>query len=241
MLPHRLAIALLVTAAVPAAARAQVTLIDFEFIQGPQSSQPIGDYYNGGFSGGPTPAGPGPNLGVTFSSNALGVCREDLPGCGGNFAGAPTPRGILFFLGGSAATLNYDGGFTTGFSFFYTAINQPGFVRVFDGLNGTGSLLATIDLATTPSTPGTGPCADNPGGQFCPFVPIGVSFAGTARSIDFGGTINQIGFDNITFGSAVPCESTGSCHSVVPEPSTYALLAAGLAGIAAVTRRRAHA
>ncbi|HTQ79133.1 MAG TPA: hypothetical protein VMM92_03995, partial [Thermoanaerobaculia bacterium] len=42
-------------------------------------------------------------------------------------------------------------------------------------------------------------------------VPIGVSFSGVARSVDFGGTANQIGFDNITFGSQTPNSGTGKC------------------------------
>jgi hypothetical protein len=31
-----------------------------------------------------------------------------------------------------------------------------------------------------------------------------VTFAGTAHSVDFGGTVNQVGFDNITLGSGTP-------------------------------------
>jgi hypothetical protein len=31
-----------------------------------------------------------------------------------------------------------------------------------------------------------------------------VTFTGTAHSVDFGGTVNQVGFDNITLGSGTP-------------------------------------
>jgi hypothetical protein len=188
-------------AEVPAVPHDEITVLDFEFVGGPQNGQPIGDYYNGGTSGGVSPAGRGPNHGVTFSSNALGLCRGNLGGaCSGNFAGAPSPNGVLFFLGGPAATMNVASGFSTGFSFFYSAAFEPGFVRVFDDVNGTGNVLATIDLAVTPFTPGVGACAEYAAAIFCPFVPIGVTFSGTARSVDFGGTGNQIAFDNITFG-----------------------------------------
>ena len=51
-------------------------------------------------------------------------------------------------------------------------------------------------------------------------------------SIDFGGTANYIAYDDVTFGSITPG---------VPEPSTYALMALGLAGIGLVTRRRRSA
>ena len=72
-------------------------------------------------------------------------------------------------------------------------------------------------------------CTGDPTGAFCNWTAVGVAFAGIAKSIDFGGTANQTGFDNITFGADTP---------VVPEPSTYALMALGLAGIGLVARRR---
>jgi hypothetical protein len=70
---------------------------------------------------------------------------------------------------------------------------------VYDGLNATGNVLATLDLPTTPAGG-----APDPTGDFSPLVPIGVTFSGTAHSIDFGGTVNQVGFDNITIGSGTP-------------------------------------
>ena len=41
-------------------------------------------------------------------------------------------------------------GFDTGFSFYYAAA-QPGSVTVYDGLDGTGNVLATLSLPATPS------------------------------------------------------------------------------------------
>jgi hypothetical protein len=109
--------------------------------------------------------------------------------------------------------MNYPAGFNTGFSFFYASGNSTGTVNVYDGINGTGSLLASFPLSATGLNG-----APDPTGAFSPFVAVGVSFGGTAQSVDFVGAANRIGFDNITFGSAVP---TG-----VPEPSTYAALVA---------------
>jgi hypothetical protein len=117
-------------------------------------------------------------------------------------------------------------GFDTGFSFNYTAINSPGSVSVFSGLDGTGTLLATLAIPTTTS----GPC---PGynAPFCPFFPDGISFAGIAMSVEFSGVANQIVFDDITFGSSTP-------GGVVPLPATAPLFATGLGVIGLLARRR---
>jgi hypothetical protein len=175
-----LAVVSAVAATTPEANAASIVL-DFE---GVGDLNPVGNFYN--------------SLGIDFSSNALGIVDADAGGSG-NFGGEPSPSTALFFLGGNAATLNISTGFTTGFSFFYSAINNPGFINVFDGLNGSGNILATLNLPTTPFNG-----APDPTGAFSPFIPIGVGFSGTARSIDFGGTINQIAFDDVTFGSVTP-------------------------------------
>jgi hypothetical protein len=67
---------------------------------------------------------------------------------------------------------------------------------------------------------------------FCPFVPIGVAFAGTAMSISFNGVANQIVFDDVTFGSITP-------PTPAPEPATIIVLCSGLAGLAMLRRRKA--
>jgi len=113
--------------------------------------------------------------------------------------------------------MNVPDGFDTGFSFFYSAINFPGVIRVYDDVNATGNLLAELDL---PLTPFNG--APDPTGQYSPFFPIGVTFSGIAKSVDFGGTVNQIGFDNITLGSATP---VGPGARQAPAASNVALLA----------------
>ncbi|HEX8203639.1 MAG TPA: hypothetical protein VF590_24395 [Isosphaeraceae bacterium] len=167
--------------------------LDFE---GLKNLEPIQGYYDGGLGG--QGSGPGPNFGVTFSGNALAIKDADAGGSG-NFGGEPSPDNVAFFLtGGGALTMNVAAGFDKGFSFFYTAINQPGFLRIYDGPNATGNVLATLNLPVTPFNGGP-----NPSGTFSPLVPFTAPFTGVAKSVDFGGTANQIAFDNITLGPLI--------------------------------------
>ena len=89
-------------------------------------------------------------------------------------------------------------------------------MTVWSGPDDTGTELANIVLPTTPS--GGAGCDT----AFCPWVPIGVTFSGTAKSVDFNGTADDIGFSAITLGSATP---------VIPEPSTWAMMVVGFAGL----------
>jgi hypothetical protein len=184
-----------------------------------QNLEPIDNYYNGGLGG--FGSGPGPNYGITFTPDSLAVISGSAPGGSGNFSGSPTMPTIAFFLTGSGDTMDVPAGFDTGFSFYYSAVVYPGVVNVYDGLNGTGNLLASLDLPITPSG-GSPECTY---GSYCPWVPIGVSFTGVAQSVVFAGTANYIGFDNITLGASVPTPG-------VPEPSSTALLGGGLAVLA---------
>jgi hypothetical protein len=161
--------------------------------EGLADQESVLNYYNGGSGG--SGSGPGPNYGVTFSSNALGIISR-LSGGNGNFANTPSGKTILFFMSGSSAVLNFAQGFSNGFSFYYSAASAPGFVRVYSGLAGTGTVLAELALPVTPSTGATGYSYDN-------WQAIGVSFIGVAKSVDFGGSANKIGFDNITIGNFI--------------------------------------
>ena len=152
-------------------------VLDFE---GVGNLNAVGNFYAG--------------LGVFFSPNALGVVDADAGGSG-NFGGEPSPDTALFFLTGSATYMNVPAGFKTGFSFWYTAINQVGSIKVNDDVNGGGNLLATLFLPLTPTNG-----APDPTGAFSPFLPIEVAFSGIAKSVSFAGTENQIAFDNIQLG-----------------------------------------
>ena len=196
-------------------AQANVIVLDFEGV-GDQAN--INDFYNGGTD---SMGNSGTDYGIGFGSNTLGIIDADAGGTG-NFANEPSADTVMFFLTGTAV-LNYSAGFDTGFSFFYSSSTVAS-VFVYDGLDATGNLLATLDL----SAQGFDNCSGDPNGQFCNWSPVGASFAGTAYSIDFGGTVNQIGYDDITFGSATAGGGDDD-PTPVPAPAGLALLGLGLA------------
>lgn len=217
-------------ALVGASASAAVITLDFEGVAPtyPSSNDTlVQDFYNGGTSSSGTS---GTNYGVAFSDNALAVClNTQTTSCSnGSRGGEGNPNsqlGALFFLTGSETFMNVAAGFDTGFSFFYSAINQGGSVSVFDGLNGTGNLLASISLGTTSSN-----CTGY-GASFCPFVASGIAFSGIAKSVSFGGVADQVAFDDVTFGSVTPDPG------VVPLPAGLPLLGAGLMALGVVRLR----
>lgn len=195
--------------------------------EGLSDREVISNYYNGGL--GANGSGPGPNYGVTFGVDSEAFIQSNHGGTG-NFGGAPSGFTAETFFGGFAQILNTPAGFTTGLSLYYTVPVQSGQVGIFSGLDGTGTLLATLPLPTTPDGRISG-CPDNPGAQFCPFLPAGIAFSGTARSVETFVTTGrllvggEIGFDNITFGSTTPL-------GPVPEPGSLATLFTGLASLA---------
>ena len=204
-------------------ANAAIIVLDFE---GLQDDEAVGDFYNGGTG---SLGSSGTNYGVSFSPATLALIDSDAGGTG-NFANEPSPDTVMFFLDANDAILTFAAGFDTGFSFFYTSSTAAS-VNVYDGLNGTGNLLASLDLTAQFSDN----CIGDPTGDFCNWTPVGVAFAGIARSIDFGGTANQTAFDDITFGSETP---GGGGPVPVPEPTSLALLGLGLAGLGFMRRRR---
>lgn len=215
LLKHSCALALLATSALTSAHAAPITLT----FEGVGDLASINDFYNGGTD---SKGNSGTDHGVQFGTNTLGVLEQNPQA---NFSGEPTPNTIMFFLSGSAV-LNYAPGFDTGFSFYFTTVAFSGKVDVYSGLNKTGSLLGSITLPAL----GNGPDPLNP---FSNWKVGSLAFAGTAKSIDFSGTVNQVGYDNITFGSTNP-------SGTVPEPGAYAMLGLflGMAPIIARVRRK---
>ncbi len=210
-------------ATISSSALAAPIVLNFEGIN---STYPATSYASieGFYDGGTSSAGTsGTNYGITFSSNALAICLNT-PGvfCSNASRGGQgdpnSQEGALFFLSGSNTFMDDPAGFTTGFSLFYTAINNPGSLEVYSGLDGTGTLLASLSLPTTSSN-----CPTTYGANYCPFVPVGVSFAGTGESISFAGVADQIAFDDVTFGSVTP----GPQPSSTPEPSSLIMILTG--------------
>ncbi len=207
-------------------AQAAVVVLNFAGLNGNAQENPL-EFYNGGV--GSLGSGPGPNFGISFGPDSIACSGQP----GGNCNSAQIPGGaganLLFFLTGPGAVMNVAAGFTTGFSFFYSAAFNPAVVTVWDGLNGTGTLLATINLPTTPDGSAIPGCE---GTNFCPYSPIGAAFAGTALSVNFSGTANQVAFAAITLGSETPG------GSVVPLPAALPLFASGLGALGLVGWRR---
>ena len=176
---------LITTAAIAlmAASAADAAIITLDF-EGVGNQNPVGNFYNGGL---------GVNYGVEFVGNALGIVAGEAGG-NGNFTNAPSMPTILFWLDGPATIMNVAAGFTDGFATYYSSINQPGSIGIYDDLNGTGNLLATLSLSALGSQ----------GAGYDTWALVGTSFEGTAKSVVFGGTANYIGFDNVTFGSNIP-------------------------------------
>lgn len=201
-------------AAVPS--RADVVTLKFDTLQDTES---ILNYYDGGT--GSMGSGPGPAYGITFGSSAQAIES-------GNYANNPSPPGVLFFLGGGGAVMNVAAGFTTGFSFYYSAAVDPGVVTVYDDVDGTGNVLTQLALPVTPTLPPGTPAFNH-------WVAVGVKFNGIAKSVNFSGTANTIGFDNVTLGASLP-------PGAVPEPSSLALAGLGCLGVLyGSSRRRAVA
>ncbi|MGA2176018.1 MAG: hypothetical protein ABSH38_13660 [Verrucomicrobiota bacterium] len=179
------------------------------------------NYYNGGADG---HGAIGPNYGIVFGPDALSLLNYPLSNVSSEPDGG---NSSMIFLSGSGDLMDVAAGFTTGFSFYYSAPYYTGSVTVYSGLDGTGSLLATLNL---PETPAGSPA------NYSVWEPVGVSFAGTAESVNFSGTANYIAFADVTLGSVNP-----QIGNNVPDntgASIYLLAALGLAGAAWASRKQ---
>lgn len=155
--------------------------------------------------------------GVSFT-NVLGLSNNDglgnLPN-GNYYANAPSPLGVAFAqLDGvvnTAAYMNVASGADNALSFYYSSASSiTGAVKAYSGLNGSGTLLGSFNLAATDDA-------------FSVWAPVTFAFSGTAKSFDLSASANVVAFDNI---------------SAVPEPATFALLLSGLGLMAFIARRR---
>ena len=186
--------------------------------EGLRDTEEILNYYNGGY--GSEGSGPGPNYGITFGSDSLAVISENAGGTG-NISGNPSGSTAAFFLSGSGVVMNVAGGFQNGFAFYFSAPYYAGSVTVYDGLNGSGNVLAQIPLPLTQAF-----CNGSAQDYSC-WQQTGVTFSGTAKSVNFGGSANYIVFDNITLGTSI-----ATAPLVITTPSaTTTSLPAGAVGV----------
>ena len=185
--------------------------LDFEGASGYVNA--IGNYYNGGTD---SLGQSGPNLGVSFSSAAVALSNDaDFT----YYSNAPTD-GTVMYAFDSSAVMDVSGGFVDQLSFYYAsgaaALNA---VQIYSGYDGTGTLLASVSLLANAQLG----CSDT---AYCHFDLTSVEFAGVAHSVSFSGNAPDVAYDNITL-------------TPIPEPSTFALLLAGLAAMSVgIARRR---
>ena len=153
-------------------ASAAVVTLNFE---GVANNTAVGNFYNGGA---------GINYGVQFGTTALARIDSDVAVGGAPIANEPSPSTVVGFTtlaGVNDSFLNVAAGFDTGFSFFYSA-SQAKSVSIYDGLNGTGSLLGTLALAAQHNANG---CIGDPNGTFCNWSQIGLSLIHIFRAFQY--------------------------------------------------------
>jgi len=170
----------------------------------------IGEFYNGGTS---ESGATGTNYGISFGPDALALANTaDFT----YYSNAPTAGAVMAAVG-AASALNVVAGFTGEASFFYSS-SAATTVSIFSGLNGTGSLLGTFNLAANAQSG----CSDT---AFCHWDQASLSFAGVAQSIEFGTAAGLAGFDNVSIAP-------------VPLPAAFWLLGSSLLGLGGIARRR---
>ena len=183
-------------------------LLTFE---GLADGSPVNNYYAGQAEG---------DYGINFTPNFQASVSRDQGGTG-NFMNNPSGSTIAYFSSGQSGDANLSGSFTGDLSFYYAeAYGTAGAVKIFSGLDGQGSLLASVSLPATFN-------------GFDLWTKETLGFSGAAKSIVFSGAAGYIGFDDVSFENV----------NILSEPPSYLPLGAGLSMLLAAIyfiRRRSH-
>jgi hypothetical protein len=136
----------------------------------------------------------------------------------GGHGPADSQESALDFNSIIPAFIDVAGGFTIDLSLNYVTTLLSVMLAIWSGVDGTGDLLATLNLPANAVG-----CPDYGDAELCPFTSAQVSFSGVARSVQFSGIAAD--FDDITFTAA-------------PEASTWAMMLVGFASLAYAAMRR---
>lgn len=227
-----------------ASAAANATLVTIEFDElAAHNAGSISTRVNEAYNGGTTNTGvSSTNYGVSFTSGARTLCLNTTGvTCSGSSAADDTNLLALSWAAGSSAFVNVAAGFDEAVSIDYMqGPNDFNGLRVYDGLNGTGNLLAEI-IKFDDSNSGIGDpdCVGLATSPFrCKFSTATLAFSGVGKSLVFTTrTGGWAPFDNITFED-VGLTHEGGEPGAVPTPGTIALLGAAYAASVANRRRR---
>ena len=108
------------------AANAAPIVLTFEGIG---NFTPVGSFYS--------------SQGVTFTNGVALV--DQAAGGSGRFTNEPSPNSALFFYVIAPPVVNVPAGFTGSFSFYYSSETDSS-IKIYDGLNGVGYVLATAPI-----------------------------------------------------------------------------------------------
>lgn len=182
----------------------------------------VADFYNNGK--GSMGSGPGPDLGLQFTSNAEAIVQAGKGGTG-NFVNDPGNYPVMFFPTGTNVTVNATKGIEVSLWFSYSAL-KAGTATVYDGPNGTGNILASVTL--NPNNSGCSPYA------MCVWTPVGIPLSATASSIRFSGTANFVGIASIHLGQLLPTVTTVTSSQDPNQPCASATFTATVLGVGGV-------